>query len=33
VFVGELVNRRFSVQRFYNVVYVAVILMGILIFL
>jgi uncharacterized membrane protein YfcA len=30
VIVGEIVNRRFSVDRFYNIVYIALILMGIL---
>jgi len=33
VIVGEIVNRKFSVERFYNIVYVVLVLMGILLFL
>ena len=32
VIVGEIVNRKFSVERFYNVVYIVLILVGILLF-
>jgi len=33
VLVGEIVNQKFSVDRFYRIVYVALVLMGILLFL